>query len=128
MDSIADMLIRIKNALAVKKESVDLPHSKMKEAIASLLQSEGFISKYDTFSRVNKKQLRLGLKYSGKKSVVEGLKRVSSPGRRVYVGAGKLPRIRSGFGTAIISTSKGLMTDSNAREQKLGGEVICYVW
>ena len=128
MDSIADMLLRIRNALKVRKEGVDMPHSKIKEEIARLMLSEGFIGKYDTFSRLNKKYLRIGLKYAGKKMVLEGMKRVSSPGQRIYVGADLVPRIRSGFGTAIISTSKGLMTDSDAREQKIGGEVICYLW
>ena len=87
MDSIADMLIRIKNALRVRKDGVDMPHSKMKEEIARLMFSEGYIGKYDTFSRLNKKHLRIALKYAGKKQVIEGLKRVSTPGRRVMVGS-----------------------------------------
>jgi len=128
MDAIGDMLARIKNALRVRKEFVDLPFSKMKEEVAKILLGEGYLSKVDVFSRGNKKYLRLGLKYAGKKSVIEDLKRVSKPGRRIYVNAQSLPRIQAGFGTAIISTSKGLLTDEQARQQKLGGEVICYVW
>jgi small subunit ribosomal protein S8 len=105
-----------------------LPFSKMKEEVAKILLGEGYLSKVDVFSRGNKKYLRLGLKYAGKKSVIEDLKRVSKPGRRIYVNAQSLPRVQAGFGTAIISTSKGLLTDEQARQQKLGGEVICYVW
>ncbi|MDD5593294.1 MAG: 30S ribosomal protein S8 [Candidatus Margulisbacteria bacterium] len=129
MDSIADLLIRITNAQKVKKESVDLPHSRVKEAIARIMMTEGFIGKVDTFARLNKKYLRIVLKYTAdKKFLIEGAKRVSTPGRRVYVGAGKVPRVRSGFGLAIISTSKGIMTDNEAREKKIGGEVVCYIW
>jgi small subunit ribosomal protein S8 len=128
MDTIGDMLARIKNALRVKKEFVDLPFSKMKGEIARILLAEGYLSKVDVFSRGSKKYLRVGLKYVGKKGVMEDIKRVSKPGRRVYVNAQSLPRIQAGFGTAIISTSKGLLTDEQARQQKVGGEVICYVF
>lgn len=129
MDSIADMLIRLKSALNVKQENVDVPHSGLKEEVAKLLLAEGYISKLDTHSRMNKKYLRLTLKYdANKKSVISGLRRVSKPGGRFYVGKRKVPRVQSGFGTAIISTSRGLMTDETARENKLGGEVVCYIW
>lgn len=129
MDSIADMLIRIGNALQVKKESVDVPHSRVKEEIGKLLQGEGYINRCEVMARMNKKYLRIGLKYSsaGKKAI-EGLRRVSRPGKRIYVGAGAIPRVRSGFGTAIISTPQGLLTDEGAREKKVGGEVLCYIW
>ena len=129
MDSIADMLIRIQNALKVKKESVDLPHSQMREGLTKILFEEGYIGKYDLMTRLNKKFIRIVLKYvDGKNVVVAGMKRVSRPGRRIYVGADSLPRVQSGFGTAIVSTSKGLMTDEAARAKKIGGEVLCYIW
>jgi len=130
MDSIADMLVRLSNGLRVKKETVEMPHSRLKEEIGKLLLAEGYIDKCEVLTRLNKKQLRFVLKYAagGKRGVIEGVKRVSRPGRRVYVGAGAVPRIRSGFGTAIISTPQGLMTDETAREKKIGGEVICYIW
>lgn len=129
MDSIGDMLAIIRNGFSVKKESVDIPHSRIKEGIAKLLLAEGFISKFDVQSRMNKKFLKIGLKYTAaKKSVIEGLKRVSKSSRRIYAGARAIPRVQSGFGTVILSTPRGLMTDEQAREQKLGGEVICYVW
>jgi small subunit ribosomal protein S8 len=123
------MLIRIVNAQKVRKESVDMPHSRIKEAIARIMLAEGYLGKVDSFARLNKKQLRLSFKYPADRSrLIEGLKRVSTPGRRVYVGADQVPQVRAGFGTAIISTSQGLMTDEQARGQKLGGEVICYIW
>jgi len=129
MDSIADMLVRINNAVKIKKETVDLPHSKMKEALSRIMVGEGFVGKSEVMTRMNKKYLRLTLKYNDKKkSVIEGLKRISTPGRRYYVGVAKIPRVRSGFGTAILSTPRGLMTDVEARSNKVGGEVICYIW
>ena len=129
MDSIADMLVRLSNGLRVKKETVEMPHSRLKEEIGKLLVAEGYIDKCEVLTRLNKKQLRFGLKYNAKKrGVIEGVKRVSRPGRRIYVGADKIPRIRAGFGTAIISTPKGLMTDEAARQQKIGGEVMCHIW
>jgi len=129
MDSIADMFVRMMNAIRSREETVDLPHSKIKEQIARILQAEGYISKFDVLTRMNKGYLRLWLKYTEKKkSVIEKLKRVSTSGRRVYVGCRSLPKIRQGYGTAIISTPKGMMTDSDAREKKTGGEVIGYVW
>lgn len=129
MDSIADMLNRVNNALEVRKEGVDLPHSRVKEEIARILLAEGYISKLEPLTRMNRKFIRLGLKYTARgRSVIEGLKRVSTSGKRHYVAATNIPRVRSGFGTAIISTSKGLMTDAAARQAKLGGEVLCFVW
>lgn len=128
-DPIADMFCRIKNAAAARIETVDIPHSKIKEEIAKILVSEGYVGKFDILKRMDKKFVRLWLKYTqNKKGVISGLKRVSRPGRRIYRDARSLPRVQGGFGTAIISTSKGVMTDEAARAQKLGGEVICYVW
>jgi len=129
MDSIGDVLVRINNALKVKKETVDLPHSKMKEGIGKILLEEGYISKCEVMTRLNKKYLRLGLKYTGNnKSIIDGMRRVSTPGRRIYRGADAIPRVQSGFGTAILSTSRGLMTDEKARADKIGGEVVLYIW
>ena len=130
MDSIADMLIRIQNAQKVRKDAVDLPHSRIKEAIARIMAAEGFIGNVSTVARGAKKYLRIVLKYPAEKGkfLIEGLKRVSTPGRRVYVSQDKVPRVRAGFGLAIISTSKGLMTDDEARAKKMGGEVLCYIW
>ncbi|MEE8638291.1 MAG: 30S ribosomal protein S8 [Candidatus Margulisiibacteriota bacterium] len=128
-DPIADMLNRIRNALNVRQETVDIPHSKMKEEIAKILLSEGYLKKYDVLKRMEKKFLRVVLKYaSDKKGVISELKRVSKPGRRVYADVRALPRVQAGFGTAIISTSRGLMTEVFARTQRLGGEVVCYIW
>lgn len=128
-DPIADMLSRIKNAQNVRAEVVDIPHSRTKEAIASILVNEGFVAKSDALKRMEKKFLRLTLKYKpNKKGIINGLRRVSKSGRRVYAGARELPRVQAGFGTAIISTSKGIMTDEAARSKKLGGEVLCQVW
>lgn len=129
MDSISDLLVRMQSMLKMHKENVDVPYSRFKEDLLKLLHSEGYISKYEVHTRMNKKYLRIGFKYDGrKKGVITGLKRGSKPGRRIYVRAGKVPQIQSGFGTVVISTSKGLMTDDGARASKLGGEVICYVW
>ncbi|OGC11503.1 30S ribosomal protein S8 [candidate division WOR-1 bacterium RIFOXYA12_FULL_52_29] len=129
MDPIADLLVRVNNAIKVKKEAVEIPHSKVKEGIIKILQEEGFLGKYDVVARMNKKVMKVALKYNeNRRSTIVGVKRVSTPGRRVYVGSQAIPRIQSGFGLAIISTPKGLMTDDNARRQKIGGEVLCYVW
>jgi small subunit ribosomal protein S8 len=128
-DSIGDMLTRIRNAVRVKHEVADIPASTMKFAIAQILKDEGYISKVENVTKRNKKIIRVTLKYGKKKeSIISGIKRVSTPGRRIYKGKNDIPRIRSGFGTALISTSKGIMTDSAARELGVGGEVICYVW
>ena len=129
MDSIADMLVRINTALKVRKEAADIPYSRMKEGIARIMLAEGFIGKCDVLTRMNKKYLRLGLKYvDGKKSVIDGLRRISTQGRRSYVGVGSIPRVRAGFGVAVMSTPRGLMTDEEARAKKVGGEVVCYIW
>jgi small subunit ribosomal protein S8 len=128
-DSIGDMLTRIRNAASVKDEAADIPASREKLAIAQILKDEGFISKVESIMKRNKKMIRVTLKYGKKKeSIIRGIKRVSTPGRRMYKGKSDIPRIRSGFGIALISTSKGILTDSGAREAGVGGEVICYVW
>jgi small subunit ribosomal protein S8 len=128
-DPIADMLTRIRNAARVGDEAVDIPHSRVKTVIAQILKDEGFITKTENVTKRNKKIIRVTLKYADKKkSVISSIKSVSTPGRRVYVGKDRLPRIRSGFGMALVSTSKGIMTDSRARKEGVGGEVLCYVW
>jgi len=127
-DPIADMFLRIKNALRIKAETVDIPYSSIKEGIAKILTSEGYIQKAGVMSRMNKKFIRLALKYrKNKKGVISYLTRISKPGRRVYKDVASLPRVESGFGTAIISTPKGLKTDSEARAEKVGGEILAYV-
>ena len=127
-DPIADMFVRMKNALRIKADTVDIPHSSIKEGISKILTSEGYIKKTDVLSRMNKRFIRLTLKYrKNKQGVISYLTRNSKPGRRVYKDVASLPRVESGFGTAIISTPKGLKTDSEARAEKVGGEILAYV-
>jgi len=128
-DPIADMLTRIRNALMAGHEQVTMPASKMKLAIAKILKEEGFIEDFELLSDGVKKSLRLKLKYLGKREpAITGLKRVSKPGLRVYVGAGEIPRVYGGLGIAILSTSQGVMTGKEAWRRRLGGELLCYVW
>jgi len=128
-DPIADLLIRINNAQKIRADYVDIPHSKLKEEIVKILVAEGYAEKFDSLKRMDKKFLRLTLKYDqSKKGIITGLKRVSKLGRRVYRDARSLPKVLGGFGTAIVTTSKGVMTEASARSQKIGGEVICYIW
>ncbi|RKY04955.1 30S ribosomal protein S8 [Candidatus Poribacteria bacterium] len=128
-DPIADMLTRIRNANMVYHEYVDIPASKMKEAIARILLKEGFIRNYKLIEDGKQGILRIYLKYGPNgERVINQLVRVSKPGRRVYVGKDELPRVRGGLGIAIISTSKGVMTSAEAKKLGIGGEVICYVW
>jgi small subunit ribosomal protein S8 len=130
-DPIADMLTRIRNAAMVNHRQVVMPSSKMREAIARILKEEGFVEDFDVIPAKPQPILRISLKYTHTKrpeSVITGLKRVSKPGRRVYAGHHKLPWVRSGLGVAIVSTPKGVMTGQQARRQRLGGEVLCYVW
>ena len=128
-DTIADMLTRIRNANSMGYTNVTVPASNLKEGIAKILKEEGFINDYKVKSEDSKKNIELTLKYGNKKErVITGLKRISKPGLRVYVTCDELPRVLNGFGIAIISTSKGLMTDKEARKQKLGGEVLAYIW
>ena len=127
-DPIADMLTRIRNANALKYETVKMPSSKMKAEIARILKGEGFIADYKGTGKV-KKELSVTLKYAADGTkVISGLKKISKPGLRVNVGCEKLPRVLKGLGIAIISTSQGVMTDTKARTLGVGGEVICYVW
>ena len=128
-DPIADMLTRIRNAVGSKHRRVDIPLSKMKVEIARLLAETNFISGYKTLETEDgKKVLRIALKYAGGTPVIRALQRISSPGLRQYVGATKIPRVRNGLGVAILSTSKGLMTDRQARSQRTGGELLAYIW
>jgi small subunit ribosomal protein S8 len=126
-DPISDMLTRIRNAAHAALPRTEMPHSKMKESIAQILKREGYISDYSV-DGTTIKTLKVQLKYQGRKPVIEGLRRVSSPGLRRYTGATEVPRVRGGLGTAIISTSQGLMTGPQARKNNLGGELLCYVW
>ena len=126
-DPISDMLTRIRNAGAALLPSVELPHSRIKESMAKILQSEGYVTDVAVEGET-KKKIKIRLKFNGKKSVIEGLKRISSPGLRRYVGATEIPRVRGGLGVAIVSTSEGLLTDAQARRKNLGGELLCYIW
>lgn len=128
-DPIADMLSRIKNSINARQGSVDIPHSKIKVGIAKILVAEGYIARADVHKRMNKQFIRLILKYQkNRRGLIAGLKRVSKCGCRVYRDARSIPRVHGGFGTVILSTSKGLMTDEQARGAKMGGEVLCYIW
>ena len=128
-DPIADMLTRIRNANAMKYKEVSMPVSKTKTEIARILKDEGFIADYKIRNDKPQKTLVLTLKYTNKKErVITGLKRISKPGLRVYSSANDVPKVLNGFGIAIISTSKGIMTDKEARKQSLGGEVMAYIW
>lgn len=128
-DPIADMLTRIRNANIVYRDKVDVPGSKIKRSIAEILKEEGYIHDYKWTDDDKQGMLRLYMKYGDRKTrVITGLKRISKPGLRVYVGKGEVPRVLGGLGIAIISTSKGVMSDRQARAQGVGGEVLCYVW
>ena len=128
-DPIADMLTRIRNANTAKHDTVDVPASKMKIAIANILVDEGYIAKYDLVEDGNFKTIRITLKYGAKKQrVITGLKRISKPGLRVYAHADEIPSVLNGLGIAIVSTSEGVMTGRDAKKKSLGGEVLAYVW
>lgn len=126
-DPISDMLTRIRNAHAALLPTVEIPHSKIKENIAGILKKEGYISEVSVEGDKIKK-IKLKLKYNGKKGVIEGLRRISTPGLRNYVGATEIPRVRGGLGIAIVSTSQGVMSGQDARKKNVGGELLCYVW
>jgi len=126
-DPISDMLTRIRNANRALLPTVELPHSKLKESIASILKKEGYVADFAVEGKLPK-NIKIKLKYQGKKSVIEGLRRISSPGLRRYVGSTDIPRVRGGLGVAVVSTSEGLMTDTQARKKNIGGELLCYVW
>ena len=128
-DTIADMLTRIRNANAMKYKTVEVPGTKLTKGIADILTKEGFIDGYETNKLAVGEMLVLNLKYSkSKERVINGLKRISKPGLRVYAKADEMPRVLNGLGIAIVSTSDGLMTDKEARAKKIGGEVLAYIW
>ena len=128
-DPIADMLTSIRNAGSARHETVDIPNSKMKKAIAEILLEEGYIKSFQLIDDGTQGVIRVTLKYlPGKEKAIQGLRRVSKPGLRVYAGADELPQVLRGLGIAIISTSKGIMTDKKARAQHVGGEVLAFVW
>jgi small subunit ribosomal protein S8 len=126
-DPISDMLTRLRNGGRALQPHIELPHSRLKENIAKILKSEGYVSEVAVDGKTIKK-LKIRLKYNGKKNVIEGLRRVSKPGLRKYVGATEIPRVRGGLGVAVLSTPEGIMTDTQARKKNLGGELLCYVW
>ena len=130
-DPIADMLTRVRNANLAMHDTVVMPSSKLKEALAQILQREGYIAGFTTRENEGKpgKSLEITLKYSGDRTrTISGLKRVSKPGLRVYTNHERLPRVLGGLGVAVLSTSQGLMTDSEARKRRVGGEILCFVW
>ncbi len=128
-DPIADLLTRVRNANQMRDKEVEVPASKLKEEIARILKEEGFINDYKIKKQDVQNIIVLSLKYTEKKErVITGLKRISKPGLRVYVKADEVPKVLNGLGIAILSTSKGLMTDKNARKENLGGEVLAYIW
>ena len=127
-DVIADMLTRIRNASNAKHETVDIPASNMKKAIADILANEGYIKGYQIVEDGKQGVIRVTLKYIGKQQVIHGLRRVSKPGLRIYTNCEDMPKVMNGLGIAIISTSKGIMTDKQARKENVGGEVLAFVW
>ena len=127
-DVIADMLTRIRNANNAKHETVDVPASNMKKAIADILVKEGYVKGYQIVEDGKQGIIRVTLKYNGKEKVIKGLRRVSKPGLRIYASCEDMPRVMNGLGVAIVSTSKGIMTDKEARKNNIGGEVLAFVW
>ena len=129
-DPIADMLTRIRNANTAKHDTVDIPSSKMKVAIADILVDEGYIAKYDIIDEGSYKTMRVTLKYGADKNekIITGIKRISKPGLRVYAGKDEIPSVLGGLGIAILSTNKGILTDKQARKENVGGEVLAFVW
>ena len=128
-DPIADLLTRIRNASSAKHDTVEVPASKMKKAIVEILFAEGYIKKYEVIDDERQGLIKIWLKYvEGKKAVISGIKRVSKPGLRVYASKEDMPRVLKGLGIAIVSTSKGIMTDKQARRENVGGEVLAFVW
>jgi small subunit ribosomal protein S8 len=126
-DPISDMLTRIRNGGRALLPVIEMPHSRIKENVAKILKTEGYVTDVAVEGGTLKK-IKIRLKYDGKKSVIEGLKRISKPGLRKYVGSTEIPRVRGGLGVAVVSTSEGVMTDSQARKKNLGGELLCYIW
>ena len=126
-DPISDMLARIRNAHAALLPTVEIPHSKIKESIAVILKKEGYINEFAVEGKTAR-TIKIKLKYSGRRGVIEGLRRISTPGLRRYVGSTEIPRVHAGLGISIVSTSQGLMTGQDARKKNVGGELLCYVW
>jgi small subunit ribosomal protein S8 len=126
-DPISDMLTRIRNASRALLPAVEMPHSRMKEDIAKILKQEGYVAEVSVGAAFPK-TIKLTLKYQGKKCVIEGLRRISKPGLRHYVGSTEIPRVLGGLGVSVISTPEGVMTGTHARKKNLGGELLCYVW
>jgi small subunit ribosomal protein S8 len=126
-DPISDLLTRIRNAQKALLPAVELPHSKLKESVAGILKKEGYLTEIAAEGKPAR-TLKLKLKYEGKRGVIIGMRRVSKPGLRHYVGATEIPRVRGGLGVAILSTSRGIMSGNQARKQNVGGELLCYVW
>lgn len=127
-DVIADMLTRIRNANNAKHETVDIPCSNMKKSIADILVAEGYVKGYQVVEDGKQGVIRMTLKYHGKEKVIKGLRRVSKPGLRIYASCEDMPRVMGGLGVAIVSTSKGIMTDKQARKENVGGEILAFVW
>lgn len=127
-DPIADMLTRIRNAYVSKHENVDIPASKVKKSIAEILLNEGYIEGVDYIEDAVQGVIRIKLKYADGQSVIQGLKKISKPGLRIYARSNELPKVLGGLGIAVVSTSKGIMTDKEARKENVGGEVLAYVW
>ncbi|NCO82899.1 MAG: 30S ribosomal protein S8 [Nitrospirae bacterium CG_4_10_14_3_um_filter_44_29] len=127
-DPIADMLTRIRNAITARGEKVDIPAAKLKLEIVKILKEEGFIKAYKILKDEKQGILRITLKYIDGNNIISGLKRISKPGRRVYVSGKKIPKVMGGIGIAILTTQKGIVTDDTCRREGVGGEVICYVW
>jgi len=128
IDPISDMLTRIRNAGRALLPTVAMPHSRIKESIAQILKQEGYVADVAVDGKTAKKTIKIKLKYEGKKNVIEGLKRISTPGLRRYVGSTEIPRVLGGLGVAVVSTSEGLMTGTQAKKKNLGGELLCYIW
>jgi small subunit ribosomal protein S8 len=127
-DPIADYLTRLRNAAVARQRRVDVPASNLKKAITKILYEQHYIDKYSELESPPQGTIRIYLKYYNGRPVLSGLKRISVPGRRIYAGAGELPRVLNGLGVAVISTNRGVMTDKDARRLNVGGEVICYIW
>ena len=127
-DVIADMLTRIRNANSARHETVDIPASNMKKAIADILLEEGYIKSYQVVEDGKQGIIKITLKYIGKKQVIQGLRRVSKPGLRIYSGCEDMPKVMNGLGIAIVSTNKGIMTDKKARKENVGGEILAFIW
>jgi small subunit ribosomal protein S8 len=127
-DPIADMIIRVKNAFMANKAEVSIPHSKLKEAIAKILEAEGYVESFEVEQTVPQKTINVKLKYVGKIPAITEVRRMSKPGRRVYATVQDIPRALGGYGVTIVSTSKGVVTDSEARKMNIGGELLCQIW